>query len=165
MPFHAKIGTTKYSFLFSFNYSMFPRNAIPILMIELTPAPRSSVSYFFSSICRSALSAKTFKSTCSSLVCLNSRQKPESQVLFSQSNILYDTSLLFFHPQNIHLSIPISYVKMISSSTQTEVLQMAKKNLIVGQSGGPTAVINSSLTGLSLRDLLILTKSDMFMVW
>ncbi len=24
MPFHAKIGTTKYSFLFSFNYSMFP---------------------------------------------------------------------------------------------------------------------------------------------
>ena len=96
--FMQKLELQNTHFYFRLTTACFPRNAIPILMIELTPAPRSSVSYFFSSIYRSALSAKTVKSTCSSLVCLNSRQKPESQVLFSQSNILYDTSLLFFHP-------------------------------------------------------------------
>ena len=61
---------------FRLTTAFFPRNAIPILITELIPALRSSASYFFSSICRDALSAKTSKSTCSSLVCLNSNRKP-----------------------------------------------------------------------------------------
>ena len=61
---------------FRLTTAFFPRNAIPILITELIPALRSSASYFFSSICRNALSAKTSKSTCPSLVCLNSNRKP-----------------------------------------------------------------------------------------
>lgn len=61
---------------FRLTTAFFPRNAIPILITELIPALRSFASYFFSSICRDALSAKTSKSTCSSLVCLNSNRKP-----------------------------------------------------------------------------------------
>ena len=61
---------------FRLTTAFFPRNAIPILITELIPALRSSASYFFSSICRDALSAKTSKSTCPSLVCLNSNRKP-----------------------------------------------------------------------------------------
>ena len=37
---------------------------------------------------------------------------------------------------------------------------MAKKNLIVGQSGGPTAVINSSLYGVVSEDFATRTRSD-----
>lgn len=61
---------------FRLTTAFFPRNAIPILITELIPALRSFASYFFSSICRDALSAKTSKSTCPSLVCLNSNRKP-----------------------------------------------------------------------------------------
>lgn len=61
---------------FRLTTAFFPRNAIPILITELIPALRSFASYFFSSICRNALSDKTSKSTCSSLVCLNSNRKP-----------------------------------------------------------------------------------------
>ena len=61
---------------FRLTTAFFPRNAIPILITELIPALRSFASYFFSSICRNALSAKTSKSTCPSLVCLNSNRKP-----------------------------------------------------------------------------------------
>ena len=42
---------------------------------------------------------------------------------------------------------------------------MAKKNLIVGQSGGPTAVINSSLYGVVSEGLTHPTRSNMYMVW
>ena len=38
---------------------------------------------------------------------------------------------------------------------------MSKKNLIAGQSGGPTAAINSSLYGVVSEAL----KHTMFMVW
>lgn len=41
---------------------------------------------------------------------------------------------------------------------------MAKKNLIVGQSGGPTAVINSSLYGVVSEGLAHSDETDMFMV-
>ena len=61
---------------FRLTTAFFPRNAIPILITELIPALRSFASYFFSSICRDALSAKTSKSTCPSLVCLNTNRKP-----------------------------------------------------------------------------------------
>ena len=61
---------------FRLTTAFFPRNAIPILITELIPALRSFASYFFSSICRDALSAKTSNSTCPSLVCLNSNRKP-----------------------------------------------------------------------------------------
>lgn len=61
---------------FRLTTAFFPRNAIPILITELIPALRSFASYFFLSICRDALSAKTSKSTCPSLVCLNSNRKP-----------------------------------------------------------------------------------------
>lgn len=61
---------------FRLTTAFFPRNAIPILITELIPALRSFASYFFSSICRDALSTKTSKSTCPSLVCLNSNRKP-----------------------------------------------------------------------------------------
>lgn len=61
---------------FRLTTAFFPRNAISILITELIPALRSFASYFFSSICRDALSAKTSKSTCPSLVCLNSNRKP-----------------------------------------------------------------------------------------
>ena len=61
---------------FRLTTAFFPRNAIPILITELIPALRSFASYFFSSICRDALSAKTSKSKCPSLVCLNSNRKP-----------------------------------------------------------------------------------------
>lgn len=64
---------------FRLTTAFFPRNAIPILITELIPALRSFASYFFSSICRDALSAKTSKSTCPSLVCLNSNRSPEFQ--------------------------------------------------------------------------------------
>ena len=43
---------------------------------------------------------------------------------------------------------------------------MSKKNLIVGQSGGPTAVINSSLYGVVSEGLTTSRKMwNMFTVW
>lgn len=42
---------------------------------------------------------------------------------------------------------------------------MSKKNLIAGQSGGPTAAINSSLYGVVSKHLNIQRRSTMFMVW
>ena len=43
---------------------------------------------------------------------------------------------------------------------------MTKKNLIVGQSGGPTAVINSSLFGVVSEGLAHGDReSNMFMEW
>ena len=55
---------------------------------------------------------------------------------------------------------------------QWEILQLSisrdkvtKKNLIVGQSGGPTAVINSSLYGVVSEELLILMRLAKFTVW
>ena len=39
---------------------------------------------------------------------------------------------------------------------------MSRKNLIVGQSGGPTAVINSSLTELYPRECVIRKLLSMF---
>ena len=42
---------------------------------------------------------------------------------------------------------------------------MSKKNIIVGQSGGPTAVINSSLYGVVTEGLRNKTKLTVFMGW
>ena len=39
------------------------------------------------------------------------------------------------------------------------------KNILVGQSGGPTAVINASLTASSKKLLHIVTRPDMFTAW
>ena len=42
---------------------------------------------------------------------------------------------------------------------------MSRKNLIVGQSGGPTAVINSSLYGVVSEGDVIRKQSSIFMEW